>query len=152
MKKFILQEKSCKVRVIKNLYLEVKPNGKKYWILHYTDEQGKVVSKTLGRYPLVSIIDAKKQAALYSLKVSLCNHKSKQKLFNGGDIMKKLTFSSLTLREKLYRVKVKENLYLEVRPNGRKYLVQRFTDKQGKSVTKTLGLYPNISFDGEVTL
>ncbi|UOD33727.1 tyrosine-type recombinase/integrase [Deferribacteraceae bacterium V6Fe1] len=52
---------------------------------------------------------------------------------------------SLSPKEKLYRISIQENLFLEIRPNGKKYWVIRYTNEQGKSTTKTLGMYPYVA-------
>lgn len=58
-----LKPKDKRYRVLDrdNLYIEIMPSGKKIWRLRVTQLSGKRTLKTLGKYPGVSIGEARKQ-------------------------------------------------------------------------------------------
>ncbi|MDI1361507.1 integrase arm-type DNA-binding domain-containing protein [Methylotenera sp.] len=56
------KEKPFRVAAGRGLFLLVKPDGSKYWVMRYQFE-GKENNLSFGRYPEVSLVNAEKQAA-----------------------------------------------------------------------------------------
>lgn len=59
------KQEKYKVADIDGLYLEVRPQGSKTWFYRYTTEDGKRRWKTLGKYPVFSLSDARARVLEY---------------------------------------------------------------------------------------
>ncbi len=69
IRKIEIREKAYMVRDDRGLYLEVQPNGAKYWRIRLW-EKGKEIRKSLGVYPEVSLAQARKKRDVIRSKIA----------------------------------------------------------------------------------